>query len=283
MSAIAEEAQTDEIEVAKVGGESFAIPDDLYIPPDALQLILESFEGPLDLLLYLIRKQKIEILELNVCDITKQYLEYMGMMQELRVDLAAEYMLMAATLIEIKSRMLLPRPEAEDEELLEEDPRSALIARLQVYEQFKLAAEQLNELPRVERDFYTTHSKVVLPPASVVQPRAELDDVLSALTNMFRSQHRKSEHLVKFEELSVRERMSIVLEKIVPYEFRNFNQFYDPQEGKQGIVVSLLAVLELQRQRALLIKQIEEFSDIYVQSMSSDEQVAHISEEENED
>jgi segregation and condensation protein A len=265
-----ENKYADEAVTAKVAGQAFAIPDDLYIPPDALQLILESFEGPLDLLLYLIRKQKIEILEINVCDITAQYLEYMGMMQEIRIDLAAEYMLMAATLIEIKSRLLLPKPPAEDAELMEEDPRAALIQRLEAYEKFKRAAECIDNLPLVERDFYIPHAKVVLPEDSVVQPRAELNDVINALTMMYRKQHQKSEHKIVSEELSVRERMLMVLEKIVPHEFRDFTSFYLQSEGSQGVVVSLLAILELQRQRALLIKQVEEFAPIYVQAMQSE-------------
>jgi segregation and condensation protein A len=265
-----EKKYADEAFMARVAGQKFAIPDDLYIPPDALQLILESFEGPLDLLLYLIRKQKIEILEINVCEITAQYLEYMGMMQEIRIDLAAEYMLMAATLIEIKSRLLLPKPPTEDAELLEDDPRAALIQRLQAYEQFKKAAERIDELPVVERDFYLPHARVVLPANSVVQPRAELNDVIHALTMMYRKQHQKSEHKIVSEELSVRERMLTVLEKIVPYEFRDFTTFYLKSEGSQGVVVSLLAILELQRQRSLLIKQVEEFAPIYVQAMQSE-------------
>lgn len=256
-------------EIARVNGLEFSIPADLYIPPDAFQLMLESFEGPLDLLLYLIRKQKIEILELNVTHITAQYLEYMGLMQELKIDLAAEYMLMAATLIEIKSRLLLPKPEAIDE-LLEEDPRAALIRRLQVYEQFKLAADNLNALPRMERDLFYSQASLTTIQNKVVHPRTDLEDILQSLSNMSRRKHRVKEHLVALEVLSVRERMSKVLSSIVPHEFREFTTLYQAEEGRSGIVVSLLAILELQRQRALLIKQVDVFSTIYVKAIVSE-------------
>lgn len=253
---------------AIVQGEPLsAPPEDLYIPPDALEVILEAFEGPLDLLLYLIKRQNLDIIEISVAQITLQYMEYIDMMQSMRLELAAEYLLMAAMLAEIKSRMLLPRPEHIEEE---DDPRAELIRRLQEYEQFKQAAEDLDELPRMGRD---THPVVVRVPEvekEIPQPDVDLRDMLLSLRDVMRRSEMYSNHQIERETLSVRERMTQVLERIRSSEqFLEFNALFAPEEGRLGVVVSFLAVLELLKNHLIDLTQSESYGPIYVRAASS--------------
>ena len=235
-------------------------PKDLYIPPDALEVFLEAFEGPLDLLLYLIKRQNLDILDISIARITEQYMSYIDMMAELKLELAAEYLVMAAMLAEIKSRMLLPRPRGEEEE---EDPRAELVRRLQEYERFKKAAEDLSELPRMEREW---HEVVVEFHQSTPPP---LPDVtLEALLDAFRDVLKRAEmfadHSIQREPLSVRERMSKVLEKARVDRFTAFHEFFTNVEGRAGAVVTLVAILELLKEALIEIVQNAERAPIYV-------------------
>ena len=237
------------------------LPLDLYIPTDALAIWLEQFEGPLDLLLYLIRKHNIDILEIPVARVTEQYLEYLALMKSMAIELAAEYLVMAAMLAEIKSRMLLPRPvEADDEE----DPRAELIRRLQEYERFKQAAEDIDELPRVERDI---HLASVQPPDLKQErpdPDVDLRELLLALSEVLRRADMFTHHHIQRESLSVRERMSQVLSKLEPNKFIEFTTLFTAEEGRLGVVVSFLAVLELLKAHLIELVQAEPFAPIYV-------------------
>ena len=243
------------------------LPKDLYIPPDALEVFLtEAFEGPLDLLLYLIKRQNLDILNIPIAEITRQYMEYVDLMKELRLELAAEYLVMAAMLAEIKSRMLLPRP-TEDED--EHDPRAELIRRLQEYERFKQAAEDLNALPRVERDL--TPIELVVPDKKVVKlpPRVEMKDIMFALRDVLVRAENYAHHHIQLEPLSVRERMSNVLQSVKSEGFTDFTSLFTPQEGRAGVVVTLLAILELLKQNLIALVQTEPFGPIHVQTMGS--------------
>ncbi|GGI75367.1 segregation and condensation protein A [Legionella impletisoli] len=240
------------------------LPGDLFIPPDALEVLLESFSGPLDLLLYLIRKQNIDVLDIPMTHITEQYMQYIALMEQKRLELAADYLAMAAMLAEIKSRMLLPMPVSSNDEDAEEDPRMALVRRLQAYEQFREAADYLDELPRCERDVYP----IVLP-YDVVAIKRPLPDVsLSTLLEMMQALCKRQSHLVHHqitrETLSVRDRMHRVLQLLHENMFCEFSALYHYQEGRMGVVVSLLAVLELSRQSLLIITQAKLFSPIYI-------------------
>jgi segregation and condensation protein A len=240
------------------------LPKDLYIPPDALEVFLDAFEGPLDLLLYLIRRQNLDILDIPIAEITRQYMEYVDIMKGLRLELAAEYLVMAAMLAEIKSRMLLPRPKTEEGE--EEDPRAELIRRLQEYERFKKAAEDLDELPRMERDTFTV--KLDAPPRSGPrpQPAVALKDLLLSLKDVLHRAEMFSHHHVHMEPLSVRERMSNVLGAVTAEKFTAFPSLFNPEEGKLGVVVTFLAVLELIKESLVEIVQTEPFGPIYVRA-----------------
>jgi len=254
------------------------MPKDLYIPPDALEVFLEAFEGPLDLLLYLIRRQNIDILDIPIAEITRQYMEYVELMKGLRLELAAEYLVMAAMLAEIKSRMLLPRPKTEDGE--EEDPRAELIRRLQEYERFKKAAEDLDALPRMERDTFTVELEA--PPRSGPrpQPKVEMKELLLALKDVLLRAEMYSHHHVQMEPLSVRERMSNVLSAVTAEKFTSFTTLFNSEEGKLGVVVSFLAVLELIKESLIEIVQTEPYGPIYVRAPQhvSEEPVIHESE-----
>lgn len=243
------------------GAPLMALPQDLYIPPDALEVFLDSFEGPLDLLLYLIRRQNLDILEIPIADITDQYIEYVELMKELRLELAAEYLVMAAMLAEIKSRMLLPRP-AEAEE--EEDPRAELVRRLQEYERFKRAAVELDELPRLERDVFAVQAEV--PPGHVrrLPPEVDLREVLLALRGVLARADLFTSHRVEREALSVRERMSLVLERVQAGGFVSFAHLFDLREGRAGVVVTFLALLELIKAASIELVQAEPFAPIHV-------------------
>jgi len=255
-----------EMPFAFVQGEAVTtLPRDLYIPPDALEVILEAFEGPLDLLLYLIRRQNLDVLDIPIADITRQYMEYIELMEDLRLELAAEYLVMAAMLAEIKSRMLLPRPVDSDEE---EDPRAELVRRLQEYERYKQAAEDLDEIPRVGRDVFPV--EVEAPEKQVVRkpPEVSLHELLLAAKEAMTRAELFSHHHIQMEPLSVRERMSKVLEMINGDEFTPFTALFQSAEGRMGVVVSLLSVLELIKEALIVLVQSEPFAPIYIKARS---------------
>ena len=259
--------QQQEMPLALVRGEPvLQIPQDLYIPPDALAVILDAFEGPLDLLLYLIRRQNLDILDIPVAEVTRQYIEYIQVMRELRFELAAEYLLMAAILAEIKSCMLLPRPPAENGE--EEDPRADLARRLQEYERFKRAAEDLDALPRLERDTVTAAAHVEDRQVVRQPPPVDLKEMLLALRDVLKRADLFSHHAIRREALSVRQRMSEVLNQLEDGAFRNFVELFDPREGRLGVVVTFLSILELAKEQLLEIVQESPGAQIYVRSMS---------------
>ncbi len=256
-----------EMPFALVQGEPLTVvPQDLYIPPDALEVILEAFEGPLDLLLYLIKRQNIDILEIPLEETTRQYMQYIDLMQNLRIELASEYLLMAAMLAEIKSRMLLPRPaESEDED----DPRAELIRRLQEYERFKTAAQNIDELPRVNRDFYLT--KVEPPEIYQERPLPEVDlrDILFAFKDAMARAEMYSHHHIQREALSVRERMTRVLSAITSDGFTDYTSLFSIEEGRRGVVVTLLAILELVKEQLIDLVQSEAFAPIHLTAAGS--------------
>lgn len=239
-------------------------PKDLYIPPEALQIFLESFEGPLDLLLYLIKKQNIDILSINVFSITHQYMQYVEMMESLNFELAAEYLVMAAMLAEIKSRMLLPRSEAEEED--EDDPRAALIRRLQEYERFKKAAEDLDALPRLERDFYTVSLEAPVLETGTVYPDVDMQSLLQAFSEILKRADMFENHQVEMEKLSTRERMSQVLEQLQGNRFVPFVTLFMKGEGRLGVVVTFLAVMELVKESLIELVQTAPFGPIHVKA-----------------
>ena len=244
------------------GAPYLTMPLDLYIPPDALEVFLDAFEGPLDLLLYLIKRQNLDILDIPIAAITDQYIEYIDLMQGLKLELAAEYLVMAAMLAEIKSRMLLPRPEAQDAE--EDDPRAELIRRLMEYERFKQAALDLDALPRLERDLFAVSA--VLPPGHLnrIPPEVDLREVLIALRGVLARADLFTSHRVEKESLSLRERMSMVLERVRGGQFMQFTELFDFIEGRAGVVVTFLAILELIRSATLEMVQSEPFAPIHV-------------------
>lgn len=240
-------------------------PADLYIPPDALEVILETFEGPLDLLLYLIKKHKLDILELSVHTITKQYVAYVELMKDLKLELAAEYLVMAALLTQIKSRLLLPvHKELEDEDV---DPRVELIKRLKEYEQFKTASENLDEIPRLERDIFV--AKALIPDKTIpdtLLPNVDMKDILLALGDIMARAKNYTHHHISAETLSTRERMSkILLQLSETTEFVEFSELFELSEGRSGVVVSFIAILELIKERLIECVQSEPRAHIHVQ------------------
>lgn len=240
------------------------LPMDLYIPPDALEVVLEVFEGPLDLLLYLIKKHNLDILNIPVASITHQYMEYVEAMTTLRLELAADYLEMAALLAEIKSRMLLPSLKEGGTE--EEDPRAELVRRLQEYERFKIAAEQLDKIPRMERDIFVgtvSFSKLELIRP---HPKVELRELMIAFKEVLRRADLQSVHKIHREVLSVRERMSKILTGLQDEKFIDFFAFFDVTEGRLGIVVTFLAILELVRETMIELTQNEPFGPIYIRA-----------------
>jgi len=255
-----------EMPFALVQGEPLTvIPQDLYIPPDALLVFLEAFEGPLDLLLYLIKRQNLDILNIPVAVITRQYMEYIHLMDHLELELAAEYLVMASMLAEIKSRMLLPRPtESQDED----DPRAELVRRLQEYEQFKQAAEDLDALDRLERDTYLTSIDIPKFKVKLTLPTVDLNDLMSAFRDVVNRAEQFASHHVDREPLSVRERMVIVLERVSAEDFISFNDFFSPAEGRMGVVVSFIAILELLKESLIELVQTEPYAPIYVKAKS---------------
>lgn len=259
--------QQQEMPLAMVRGQPMLqMPQDLYIPPDALEVILEAFEGPLDLLLYLIRRQNLDILDIPIAEITRQYIDYIDLMQDMRLELAAEYLVMAAILAEIKSRLLLPRPpQAEN---AEEDPRAELVRRLQEYERFKKAAEDIETLPRLDRDFSVASAFV--PDKNVIHlpPPVELRELLLALKDVLKRAELTGRHAIQREALSVRNRMSDVLTALGDGEFHQFERLFNPDEGRLGIVVTFLALLELAKEHLIEIMQSAPLAPIYLKSLA---------------
>src|SRR5687768_14002302 len=250
--------------IARVYGQPFLeIPHDLYIPPDALEVFLEQFEGPLDLLLYLIRKENISVLDIPMAKLTIQYLEYVEMMRSQQLELAAEYLLMAAMLIEIKSRMLLPRPSATD---LEEDPRAELVRRLLEYEQMKAAAHKLNSLPQAGRDFSLVH--VLFEREAERLPEVRPEDLKIAWLTLLNRASVNQHHKVTREQLSVRAHMSRVLRRLQESKFIEFKELFQPEQGVAVLIVTFLAVLELARESLIEVSQQEAYSTIYVKLRS---------------
>jgi segregation and condensation protein A len=254
-----------ELPFAIVEGKPYTtMPQDLYIPPDALEVMLESFEGPLDLLLYLIRKQNMDILSINVSAITTQYMTYIDLMQTVRFELAAEYLLMAATLAEIKSRMLLPRQESLADE--EDDPRAELIRRLQQYERFKRAAEDLDALPRMDRDFFDATVLMPKTEKQPVHPDVSLRELLSAFSDVLKRADMYESHQVEREKLSTRERMSQILSMLPRDGFVSFNRLFHVEEGRMGVVVTFLAMMELIKEQLVDIVQTDVFGEIHLRA-----------------
>jgi len=264
--AFASVPQQQEMPLAIVRGEPMLqMPQDLYIPPDALEVILEAFEGPLDLLLYLIRRQNLDILDIPVAEITRQYMDYIEMMRDvMRLELAAEYLLMAAILAEIKSRLLLPRPPTE--EGVEEDPRAELVRRLQEYERFKRAAEDIDALPRMERDFAPAHAEVGERNVVKLPPPLDLKEMLLALKDVMHRAELFGHHAIKREALSVRQRMGELLARLDDHLFQRFETLFDVNEGRLGVVVTFLAMLELAKEMLVEIVQEESLAPIYVRA-----------------
>ncbi|MEN8168130.1 MAG: ScpA family protein [Pseudomonadota bacterium] len=260
--------EQEEMPFAMVQGEPFTKPPtDLYIPPDALEVFLDAFEGPLDLLLYLIRRQNLDILDIPIAEITEQYIEYIEMMSDMRLELAAEYLVMAAMLAEIKSRMLLPRPVSEEDEA--GDPRAELIRRLQEYERFKQAAEDLDGLNHMTRDNFQAHAELVDRHVEAKDPDVDLREILLAFHDVMHRADMFTSHRVEKEALSVRERMSLVLEKVNSEGFTEFTDLFDFTEGRLGVVVTFLAILELIKGTLLELVQAEPFAPIHVKALSS--------------
>jgi segregation and condensation protein A len=258
--------QQAEMPFAIVLGEKLTeLPKDLYIPPQALEVFLDAFEGPLDLLLYLIRKQNIDILDIPIARIADQYMGYIDLMLEAKLELAAEYLVMAAMLAEIKSRMLLPRPAgAEDEE--EEDPRAQLVRRLQEYERYSKAAQEINELPRLGRDVYMALAEFEGTRPERPQPQVSLTDLLGAFRKVLERADLFKHHNVQREALSVRERMTRVLDHVNNEGFVNFENLFDLEEGRMGVVVTFLAILELLKESLVTVVQQEPFAPIHVKA-----------------
>ncbi|MEX2124244.1 MAG: segregation/condensation protein A [Woeseia sp.] len=257
-----------EMPFAVVDGEPVTqLPQDLYIPPYALQVFLEAFEGPLDLLLYLIRRQNLDILDIPIAEITRQYVEYIELMKEMQLELAGEYLLMAAMLAEIKSRMLLPRPPVEEED--EQDPRAELVRRLQEYERFKKAAEDISSLPRMERDIFV--ASVDAPERTVVSrlPDVTLKELLLAFHDVLKRAEMFSNLHLQRELLSVRQRMSEILSRVKANVFLSFSDLFDPEEGRMGVAVTFIAILELLRESTIEVAQAGAFAPLYVRAASS--------------
>jgi segregation and condensation protein A len=253
-----------EMPFAIVDGEPVTEPPkDLYIPPQALRVFLEAFEGPLDLLLYLIRKQNLDILDMPIAEITRQYMEYIDVMREMELELAGEYLLMAAMLAEIKSRMLLPRPPSEGTPE-EDDPRAELVRRLQEYERFKKAAEDIDGLKRLERDTWPATAEVVEFKVVKIVPEVTLQEMLLAFKDVIQRAAMFAHHHVQRERLSVRQRMTDILDRLQSQEFADFEALFRVEEGRMGVTVTFVAVLELVREGLLEIVQAEPYAPLHV-------------------
>ncbi|MCL4163798.1 UNVERIFIED_CONTAM: hypothetical protein GTU68_054154 [Idotea baltica] len=237
-------------------------PQDLFIPPDALEVVLDSFEGPLDLLLYLIRKQNLDILNIPVADITKQYMAYVEIMRAADLNLAAEYLVMAALLAEIKSRMLLPKPKKDDED--EEDPRAALVRRLQEYERFSIAAYKLDDQPRMERDIFAAKAKFEDVNHEVPQAQVSLQQLVNAYQKVVIRAEANTHMFVSRDMLSMRERMTTILKRLRNEDYLRFEDLFVQSEGRLGVVVTFIALLELFRDDMLIVVQNEPFAPIHI-------------------
>lgn len=250
--------------VARVADQPLVqLPDDLYIPPEALEVFLDSFEGPLDLLLYLIRRHRLDISAISIQSVAHQYMDYVELMRQTRLDLAGEYLVMAATLAELKSRTLLPRPVAAEEEEEAGDPRADLIRRLQEYERFKHAAECLDRLPRAERDFFVARAPMD-PEAESPRAEASLLDLLEAFRGVLQRSQLHQEHHVSPVGLSVRSRMSEILDRLEAGPAYRFTELLDPGEGREGLAVTFLALLELAKGQMIELVQVEALHPLYV-------------------
>lgn len=253
--------------LARVHGQAYlTLPHDLYIPPDAMEVILEVFEGPLDLLLYLIKKNNIDIINIPVADITRQYMEYVEVMRVFRLELAADYLEMAAFLTEIKSRMLLPKPNTDQGE--EVDPRAELVRRLQEYERIKQAALKLDTLPRTGRDLFFIKASSEHIERIRVWPEVELKEILLAFQDVLRRVDLKAVHTIQTEALSVRERMSSILSRLDKDSLIDFVSFFTISEGRSGVIVTFLAILELLKETMIELVQTENFGPIYIKGVS---------------
>ena len=253
-----------EMPFAMVEGEPITeMPRDLYIPPQALEIFLEAFEGPLDMLLYLIRRQNLDILDIPIAEITRQYMQYIELMQVLQLELAGEYLLMAATLAEVKSRMLLPRPKL-DGDADEADPRAELVRRLQEYERFKRAAENIDRIPRMERDYWVASADLVEKKVVRILPQVSLQEMLVAFQDVLSRSDMFAHHHVQREPLSVRQRMTDVLSQLESGGFIEFVKLFSPDEGRRGVTVTFVAILELLREGLIDIAQSEAYGPLHV-------------------
>jgi segregation and condensation protein A len=258
-----------EMPFAVVNGEPMTqLPRDLYIPPQALEIFLEAFEGPLDLLLYLIRRQNVDILNIPIAEITRQYTHYIELMQDLQLELAGEYLVMAATLAEIKSRMLLPRPPGTGD-LGEEDPRAELVRRLQEYERFKRAAADIDQMPRLERDVWQASAELRDRPAVRAVPQITLQEMLAAFNEVAQRAEMFAHHHVQREPLSVRERMSNILAALEQGSFIEFSRLFTASEGRAGVTVAFIAILELVREGLIEFTQTEPYAPLHVRTASA--------------
>jgi segregation and condensation protein A len=261
--------QQSEMPFAVVEGEPMTeLPRDLYIPPDALQVFLEAFEGPLDLLLYLIRRQNLNILDIPIAEITRQYMQYIEVMADLQLELAGEYLLMAAMLAEIKSRMLLPRPPSVDGQD-EDDPRAELVRRLQEYERFKKAAEDIDKLTRLERDTMPASAELLERKVVKIQPQVSLQEMLLAFKDVLKRADMFAHHHVSRERLSVRQRMSDILSTLREVAFLEFTQLFRAEEGRMGVTVTFIGILELMKEGLIEIVQAEAYAPIHVRTAQS--------------
>ena len=253
---------------AMVLGEPLTeMPRDLYIPPQAMEVFLDAFEGPLDLLLYLIRRQNLNILDIPIAEITRQYMQYIELMSDLQLELAGEYLLMAAMLAEIKSRMLLPRPALDGQE--EDDPRAELVRRLQEYERFKKAAEDIDRLTRMERDTLPASADLVERKVVKILPQVSLQEMLVAFKDVLSRAEMFAHHHINRERLSVRQRMSDILSALREAAFQNFAQLFRPEEGRMGVTVTFIAILELMREGLIEIVQSEAYGQIHVRTATA--------------
>ena len=245
-----------------LGPSIIEAPKDLYIPPNALEIFLEAFEGPLDLLLYMIKRQNLNILEINVAEITHQYMSYIHLMEIMQLELVSEYLLMAAMLAEIKSRMLLPK----EKEIEEDDPRAALILRLQEYERFKKAAEDIDSLPRLERDNFVATAEN--PDIKIIKkyPEVAIQEILIAMSSVLQRVDMHEHHKIKLDMISTRERMSRILSSLNNENFISFSNLFDLSEGRAGVVGTFLAIMELIRESMVEIVQSESYAPIYIKS-----------------
>ena len=268
-----------EMPFAVVEGEPVTeLPRDLYIPPHALKVFLEAFEGPLDLLLYLIRRQNLDVLDIPIAEVTVQYTRYIELMHDMEFELAGEYLVMAATLAEIKSRILLPRPPGDSDE--EEDPRAELVRRLQEYERFKAAAEDMDALERMQRDTAQATAEVEGKRLVTKPPEVDLRELLLAFHDAVRRAELYSHHHIQRERLSVKERMSQILDALEVTGFTEFSQLFDPREGRPGLAVTFLAILELIKDATVDVVQNELYGPIYLRASAGTEDRGSVGSEE---